>query len=588
MSEKIDWPYVIYCRRSTDEPNKQQDSIPAQIKACVEYRERCWNFDIADRLEKEPEIFLIDEELEREYEWNDVYKPYIDKVRNKFVVIERRSAKKSNNRKRRKELIRLVNKWKIKWILSYSPDRCSRNMLEAWELIDLVDNRYINLKFTNFAFEDTPSGKMMLAVLFGFAKHYSDNRAEMTTRGQNNKGLRWEALWPWKYWYLINDNNCFEPHPKYRELMQMAFTMRLYNKDVSDSDVADWLNQEWFKTVKRVGKSNALYGKQKYIEESVNFKNLWDVRIDPFYYGILTYWDERYDQRDLNENYGEPMIDEETHAILVERSQKHYTFTQNKEVSDISQTYLPFPPWMVVTQEWKNFSGNVPGLHKRHGHKLEKLKETNPEATYWDIVMPHQVKYRRREKWYNINMSALDIMNAFRKKLYQLKYLEEHYNVYVDYVRDLNAKSQKTLNEKRQVYRLQKGRKEKARNQYLDKMMPILKQLSPLEKERYYNRLTAFEKEIKDIDKYISSLEEDRRQDIVTALVMCEYMQNAVEYYDKATYVQQAQIASIFLSNIVIWADKSVDIRVKPMLEDLFSGTLVDSGFEPLTSTMST
>jgi DNA invertase Pin-like site-specific DNA recombinase len=57
-------------------------------------------------------------------------------------------------------------------------------------LIDLVDNTDLDLKFTNFHFEKTPSGKMMLAVLFGFAKHYSDNRSELSKRGHSNKGDR--------------------------------------------------------------------------------------------------------------------------------------------------------------------------------------------------------------------------------------------------------------------------------------------------------------------------------------------------------------------------------------------------------------
>lgn len=588
--ENVSNKYVIYCRRSTDEPNKQQDSIPAQIKACVEYRERCWDFDIADRMLKEPPVFLIDEELEKEYWWNDVYKPYIDKVRDKFVVIERRSAKTSGNRKKRTELVKLVKKWKVKWILSYSPDRASRNMLEAWELIDLVDNKYLNLKFTNFAFENSPSGKMMLAVLFWFAKHYSDNRAEMTTRGQNNKGLRGEALWPKKYGYIINDANSFEPHPQYREIMQMAFTMRLYNKDATDDSIAERLNQQWFKTVKRVWKSNPLYGKQKYIEEAVNYKNLWDIRIDPFYYGVLTYWEERYDQRELNEYYWEPMITEEEHARLIDRSTKHYLSTQNKALKEQSKDYLPFPEWMVQTLEWKNLSGWVPSINKRFGKHLFEAKKTNPDATFADVLAPHQIKYRYAHKknlYPNVNISAKELMDAMRVLLWKLAYLEEHHNVYVEYVEKENIESQRELSNKRQAFRLQKWRKEREMNEYMDSVMRILSELTPKEKERYYKKLAEYEKSIKEIDVHIVNLENDRRQDMVTSLVMYEYFKNAVDYYNRANYVQAAKIAQIFVLNIVVTPERQVTIKVKPMLEWLFSGMVTDTGLEPVTSAMS-
>ena len=38
-----DLEYVIYCRKSTDESsNKQTQSIPDQIKRCIEYAQQNW------------------------------------------------------------------------------------------------------------------------------------------------------------------------------------------------------------------------------------------------------------------------------------------------------------------------------------------------------------------------------------------------------------------------------------------------------------------------------------------------------------------------------------------------------------------
>ncbi len=55
----------------------------------------------------------------------------------------------------------MIENGEIKWLLSYSPDRQSRNMLEAGEIIDLIDREDIDLtlKYTNFHFDQMQVGK---------------------------------------------------------------------------------------------------------------------------------------------------------------------------------------------------------------------------------------------------------------------------------------------------------------------------------------------------------------------------------------------------------------------------------------------
>ena len=71
-------------------------------------------------------------------------------------------------------------------------------MLEGGELIDLVDqnktkeNRanditILDLKYTNFHFQDNAAGKMMLGIWFVFSKQYSDKLGEDITRGNESK-----------------------------------------------------------------------------------------------------------------------------------------------------------------------------------------------------------------------------------------------------------------------------------------------------------------------------------------------------------------------------------------------------------------
>ncbi len=62
---------------------------------------------------------------------------------------------------------------------------------------------------------------------------------------------------------------------------------------------------------------------------------------------------------------------------------------------------------------------------------------------------------------------------------------------------------------------------------------------------------------------------------------MCNYSIMQL-IYQKANYVQKRKIASILFSNIVIQADLSVSVYVKPPLQKLFSRLVEMRGFEPL------
>lgn len=173
--------YVVYCRKSTDETsNKQSSSIPQQIEACVHYAEREGLKIRAkpENFEFESDTEIIMEDNEKDLKDRRTYKEY----RHLYIIRERKTAKDPGVREKWKKLIALVKSGKIKGILSYSPDRQSRNLLEAGELIDLVDKGVVALKYPNFTFEPDAAGKMMLGIWFVFSKQYSDKLSEDSSR----------------------------------------------------------------------------------------------------------------------------------------------------------------------------------------------------------------------------------------------------------------------------------------------------------------------------------------------------------------------------------------------------------------------
>jgi DNA invertase Pin-like site-specific DNA recombinase len=77
-------------------------------------------------------------------------------------------------------------------------------MLEGGELIDLVDKGMVDLKYQNFHFENNANGKMMLGMLFAFAKQYTDNQSEAVGRGNAGALARGKSLGNAKLGYRIN------------------------------------------------------------------------------------------------------------------------------------------------------------------------------------------------------------------------------------------------------------------------------------------------------------------------------------------------------------------------------------------------
>src|SRR3989344_1996461 len=122
--------YIAYCRKSTDEPDRQILSIEAQVA--------------------ELEEFAAKENL-------------------KIVsfITESKTAKEPG-REKFAEVLKIIEDGKADGILSWHPDRLARNSVDGGKIIYLLDiGKILDLKFPSFWFENTPQGKFMLNIAFG-------------------------------------------------------------------------------------------------------------------------------------------------------------------------------------------------------------------------------------------------------------------------------------------------------------------------------------------------------------------------------------------------------------------------------------
>ncbi len=137
--------FFIYCRKSSEDEERQVLSIEAQLTELREFA-------------KQNSLFIV-----HEYE-------------------ESQSAKEPG-RPVFNTMLGEIEKGTAQGILAWNPDRLARNSVDGGRVIYLVDTGKITtLKFPTFWFEPTPQGKFMLSVAFGQAKYYTDNLRENILR----------------------------------------------------------------------------------------------------------------------------------------------------------------------------------------------------------------------------------------------------------------------------------------------------------------------------------------------------------------------------------------------------------------------
>ena len=264
--------YAVYLRRSSDDATKQVRSIKDQRAACL-----------------------------------DVAKQYDIDVKPEDIIEEDRSARRSGNRPKFSQLLADIRSGKIDGIIAWAPDRLARNMKEAGEVIDLLDERFIvDLKFAAHHFFNDYNGVMGLGIAFVLAKQYTDKLAHDVRRGMNKALKEGKSAGQHKPGYLRDERTgYYEPDETMCangmtmfQLVQEGWQMRVAGETLAK--IAKQLNDNgYFREIKRSGAKQRM-GREK----------LRRVFADTFYYGTLVQAGERVDLTSLGIGAYQPMIDE--------------------------------------------------------------------------------------------------------------------------------------------------------------------------------------------------------------------------------------------------------------------------------------
>ncbi len=271
--------YFIYVRKSTDVEDKQVLSVEAQVVELKEYAAKY-------------ELEIVD------------------------IFIEKRTAKKPGRPILNKMLSR-ISSGEANGILSWLPDRLSRNSIDSGQIIYMLDeNILLDLKFPHFWFENTPQGKYMLANEFNSSKQYVDNLSVNTKRGLRQKVRRGEmpGVAPIGYYNDMRTKTA-KVDKKTAPIVVQAF--ELYAKgDKRLDEIADFLYASGIQT-----KAGKLLGKKTTGKKPYHKNRIKRILSNPFYYGHFCYLGEVHEGK--HKGIISKRLFDQVQTVLTQRGRPH-------------------------------------------------------------------------------------------------------------------------------------------------------------------------------------------------------------------------------------------------------------------------
>ncbi|GIK84201.1 MAG: serine recombinase [Patescibacteria group bacterium] len=238
--------YCLYARKSSESDERQAMSIDGQISEML-------------KIAKREKINVVE------------------------TITESHSAKESGQRPEFNILLSKLYEGKFNAILTWAPDRLSRNAGDLGRIVDLMDQgKLIQIKTYSQSFTNNPNEKFLLMILCSQAKLENDNRGVNVKRGLRNKcefGIR-PGLAPIGYTNVLKANriSTVEQDPQRAPIIKEIFEKVAY-QGYSGRMVKKWLDDIDFRT-----KSGC----------RMPLSKVYVALQNPFYYGEFQYGDKWY------------------------------------------------------------------------------------------------------------------------------------------------------------------------------------------------------------------------------------------------------------------------------------------------------
>jgi site-specific DNA recombinase len=201
-----------------------------------------------------------------------------------------------------KEMIAMIKAGKADGIVSYHPNRLSRNEIDAATLTYMLRTKeLLDLKFCSYTFENSPEGIMMLQLMMSQSQYESSKQGRDVQRGMEQKVIGGERPGVVSLGYIKaprkdSDGNVLvdpkdktvltktEDDPERYEMVYKMWRM-LLSGSYNASQIRKIANEEWgFKT----RTTKRLNGKP------MGYSTIYRIFTNPFYAGLISHNGKQY------------------------------------------------------------------------------------------------------------------------------------------------------------------------------------------------------------------------------------------------------------------------------------------------------
>ncbi len=274
--------YVLYSRKSTESEERQILSIDSQINEMLSLAEK-------ESLE------IVD------------------------IRRESHSAKESGQRPVFKEVLEDIRRGRYNGILTWAPDRLSRNAGDLGSLVDLMDQKkLIHIQTHGQTFSNSPNEKFLLMILCSQAKLENDNKSINVKRGLKTRvemGL-WPCPAPTGYQKeKRTDRKC----ETLIDSEQAPTIKKMFEKVAYDR----WSGRKIYNWLKFDLNFRTSYGKKH-----LSLGNIYKILDNTFYYGVF-----EYPKNSGNWYTGkhEPIVTKELFDLVQKQIKSNILRVENKE-----------------------------------------------------------------------------------------------------------------------------------------------------------------------------------------------------------------------------------------------------------------
>jgi len=282
--------YCLYARKSTESDEKQARSIDSQVNEML-------------AIAKRDELDVVD------------------------IRRESFSSKEVGKRPVFNQMLEDVRGGKFNALLTWAPDRLSRNAGDLGAIVDLLDkNTLVEVRTFGQKFTNSPNEKFLLMILGSQAKLENDQKGVNVKRGLRARcemGL-WPAPAPTGYLnYNENDKKCEIYIDSHRAPVIKRIFERFVYDNMSGRDLHQWLKNINFTSVN---------------DKHLSLSNVYKVLNTPLYMGEFDY------PRGTNNWYKgkhEPIISKELYTRVQEKLQN------NRSIRSVKRNDFAFTRLMI-------------------------------------------------------------------------------------------------------------------------------------------------------------------------------------------------------------------------------------------------